>query len=75
MRILSSGKKFPLRKGGVRGLLFLCTAVLLLFGTAVTSEAFMLPDTGQTKGYQGVIPYAEIPVPAQGRTGHTTSTP
>ena len=61
--------QFPLRKGGVRGLLFLCTAVLLLFGTAVTSEAFMLPDTGQTKCYQGVIPYAEIPCASTGQDG------
>ena len=55
------GYSFPLRKGGVRGLLFLCTIVLLLFGSAVTSEAFKLPDTGQTKCYQGVSPYDEIP--------------
>jgi len=31
--------------------LFLCPAVLLLCGTAVTSEAFKLPDTGQDGAY------------------------
>jgi len=54
-RIPASGgsprRRWGERKGGVRGLLFLCTAVLLFFGTAVTSEAFKLPDTGQTTCY------------------------
>lgn len=29
----------------------------------------MLPDTGQTKCYQGVIPYAEIPCAGTGQDG------
>jgi hypothetical protein len=63
------------RKGGGRGLLFLCTAVLLLFGFAVTSEAFKLPDTGQTKCYRGVDPYDEIPCAGTGQDGDYSINP
>jgi len=33
------------------------------------SEAFKLPDTGQTKCYQGVSPWAEIPCAGTGQDG------
>jgi len=69
------GYSFPLKKGGVRGLLFLCTAVLLLCCSAVTCEAFKLPDTGQTKCYRGVDPYDEIPCAGTGQDGAYTINP
>ena len=39
--------------------LFLNLSVFLI--SPLVSEAFKLPDTGQTTCYQGVGPYAEIP--------------
>ncbi|MFZ3137445.1 MAG: hypothetical protein WA126_08670 [Thermodesulfovibrionales bacterium] len=42
---------------------------LLLCCSAALSEAFKLPDTGQTKCYQGVSPYAEIPCAGTGQDG------
>ena len=54
-RIPASGgsprRRWGERKGGVRGLLFLCTAVLLLFGSAAFAGTVQLPQTGQTKCY------------------------
>jgi hypothetical protein len=50
-------------------LLFFCANVLLFFGTAVTAAAFKLPDTGQTKCYQGDSPFAEIPCAGTGQDG------
>ena len=35
----------------------------------VNSEAFRLPDSGQTKCYQAVSPYAEIPCAGTGQDG------
>ncbi|NWF76199.1 MAG: DUF1566 domain-containing protein [Nitrospirae bacterium] len=43
--------QFLIKKGRAKGLLFFCTVVLLLCCSAVKSEAFKLPDTGQTKCY------------------------
>ena len=75
MKILSSSKKFPLITGGVRGLFFLCTIALLLCCSVALSEAFKLPDTGQTKCYQSVSPYAEIPCAGTGQDGEYTINP
>lgn len=48
----------------------LCCAIALLFcGTVALSEAFKLPDTGLTKCYQTVSPYAEIPCAGTGQDG------
>jgi hypothetical protein len=60
-----------------RGALLIAFAnfVLLLCGTAALSEAFTLPDTGQTKCYQGVSPYAEIPCSGTGQDGAYTINP
>jgi len=49
--------------------LILCVAVLILFGSVAPTFAFKLPDTGQTKCYQGVSPYAEIPCEGTGQDG------
>ncbi len=46
-----------------------CTIALLLFCSVALSEAFKLPDTGQTKCYQSVSPYAEIPCEGTGQDG------
>ena len=40
--------------------------VLFSFGLSTDSGAFKLPDTGQTKCYQAVSPYAEISCPSPG---------
>ncbi len=48
---------------------FFCTIALLLFCSAALSEAFKLPDTGQTKCYQVVSPYAEIHCAGTGQDG------
>src|SRR5512139_3103336 len=39
----------------------LVSILLLLFGSCVGADAFKLPDTGQTKCYDSVSPYAELP--------------
>lgn len=64
---------FPLKKGGqgvvFYAVMFCCALALLFCCTAALSEAFQLPDTGQTKCYQGVSPYAEIPCAGTGQDG------
>jgi hypothetical protein len=52
-------------------LLWICgiALALLCFCFVAQSEAFKLPDTGQTKCYQGVSPYAEIPCAGTGQDG------
>ncbi|MBI5676060.1 MAG: DUF1566 domain-containing protein [Nitrospirae bacterium] len=42
---------------------------LFLVGWASQASAFYLPDTGQTKCYQSVSPYAEIPCAGTGQDG------
>jgi hypothetical protein len=45
-------------------------ALLILFFTPnIVTAAFKLPDTGQTKCYQTVSPYAEIPCAGTGQDG------
>ena len=39
-----------------------------LSGTGTVPEVFKLPDTGQTKCYQDVSPYGEIPCPVPGES-------
>ena len=51
-----------------RLLFFVIQCCLLVWGMA-NSEAFKLPDTGQTKCYQGVSPWAEIPCAGTGQDG------
>jgi hypothetical protein len=46
--------------------LFLAVMIFVSFNQA---EAFLLPDTGQTKCFQGVSPYAEIPCEGTGQDG------
>jgi hypothetical protein len=62
------------RQAGVTsnaGLLLLCFCAfaLLLFSTVALSNAFNLPDTGQTKCYRGVSPYDEISCAGTGQDG------
>jgi hypothetical protein len=62
------------RQAGVTsnaGLLLLCFCAfaLLLFSTVALSDAFNLPDTGQTKCYRGVSPYDEISCAGTGQDG------
>lgn len=53
-----------------------CIAVALLcFCLVAPSDAFKLPDTGQTKCYQGVYPYAEIPCEGTGQDGEYNINP
>ncbi|MBI5675734.1 MAG: DUF1566 domain-containing protein [Nitrospirae bacterium] len=61
-----SGGVFEVSGRGGKWLLLFCTVVLLLSGTA---NAFNLPDTGQTKCYQSVSPFAEIPCAGTGQDG------
>jgi hypothetical protein len=58
-------------------LLWICciALVLLCFCFVAQSEAFKLPDTGQTKCYQGVSPYAEIPCAGTGQDGEYNINP
>jgi len=59
----------PLRARGVLVLSCLALALILLVVPGVSNDAsaFRLPDTGQTKCYQEVSPYAEIlPCPVPG---------
>jgi len=57
-------------------LLFMVLGVaLLLCGSVALSEAISLPDTGQTKCYQSVNPYAEIPCDGTGQDGAYTINP
>lgn len=53
--------------------LFLFTAVILNLSKDVS--AFNLPDTGQTKCYQGVDPWAEIPCAGTGQDGEYNINP
>jgi len=50
---------------------FLLLAVIILFLIVnnVFAGTFKLPDTGQTKCYQGVSPYSEIPCEGTGQDG------
>jgi hypothetical protein len=52
-----------------------CAIAVLLFCTAALSEAFKLPDTGQTKCYRGVSPYDEIPCAGTGQDGEYNINP
>jgi hypothetical protein len=45
------------------------TLLLLCIIPCTASAAFRLPDTGQTKCYQAVSPYAEIPCAGTGQDG------
>jgi hypothetical protein len=45
------------------------TLLLLCIIPSIASAAFKLPDTGQTKCYQTVDPYAEIPCAGTGQDG------
>jgi hypothetical protein len=57
-------------KEGVMAKFSLLTIFLiLLFCSPVNSDALLLPDTGQTKCYQGVGPYGEIPCGVTGQNG------
>lgn len=53
-------------------MLILALFVLLLCDHAF---AFNLPDTGQSKCYQGIDPYAEIPCTGTGQDGAYTINP
>lgn len=56
------------------GALLLCSLVCCpLFATA--HAAYKLPDTGQTKCYQAVDPYAEIPCAGTGQDGAYSNNP
>ena len=59
----------------MRKMFFIFTAALLLFSTVALSEAFNLPDTGQTKCYRAVSPYDEIPCAGTGQDGEYTINP
>jgi len=73
--------QFPFKKGGTKGalvnvFLLFCSVALLLFCTAALSEAFKLPDTGQTKCYSpDVSPYDEIPCTGTGQDGEYSINP
>jgi len=56
-------------------LLCFCTIALLLFSSAALSEAYSLPDTGQTKCYRDVSPYDEIPCEGTGQDGEYNINP
>jgi hypothetical protein len=49
--------------------------VLLCFCFVALSDAFKLPDTGQTKCYQDVSPWAEIPCTGTGQDGEYSINP
>ena len=66
-----------MNRGQVVRASFLMGAVVLmifLFSPAF-SHAFKLPDTGQTKCYRGVSPYAEIPCSGTGQDGEYNINP
>jgi hypothetical protein len=48
---------------------FLCSITILFIGYITPSDAFKLPDTGQTKCCQSESPYAEIPCEGTGQDG------
>jgi hypothetical protein len=48
---------------------------LLCFCFVAPSDAFKLPDTGQTKCYHAVVPWAEIPCAGTGQDGAYTINP
>jgi hypothetical protein len=50
-------------------------SLLLVPGSFAYANAFNLPDTGQSKCYQGVSPYAEIPCTGTGQDGEYTINP
>jgi hypothetical protein len=61
----------------MKRLLFILSTVLIL-NTAVlilNSYAFRLPDTGQSKCYQAVSPYSEIPCAGSGQDGAYSTNP
>ncbi|MBI5675184.1 MAG: DUF1566 domain-containing protein [Nitrospirae bacterium] len=66
---------FPLRKGGLRGLLVFCSVALLLCCSVALSYAFKQPDTGQTRCYRDVSPYDEIPCAGTGQDGEYNINP
>jgi len=53
----------------VRSIPVFIISSLLMVCFSVSAYAFALPDTGQTKCYQGVSPYAEIPCAGTGQDG------
>jgi len=57
----------------VKNITFL--SLLLVCLTPFLASAFRLPDSGQTKCYQSVSPYAEIPCAATGQDGEYGITP
>jgi len=52
-----------------RFIMLIITAFVLLSPVLLWAGTFKLPDTGQTKCYQGVSPYAEIPCEGTGQDG------
>ncbi len=60
----SIGGNFMKHKTALLSILF-----SFIFASTVFAGTFKLPDTGQTKCYQGVSPYAEIPCGGTGQDG------
>ena len=64
--IKSNVGKWGLQEGKGRLIFFICMITLFVCSSA---GAFQLPDTGQTKCYQAMPPYAEIPCAGTGQDG------
>jgi hypothetical protein len=72
--------KFTFISTSLRG--FIASRIILLFfvalllcSSAALSFAYKLPDTDQTKCYQAISPYAEIPCAATGQDGEYNINP
>jgi hypothetical protein len=59
----------------VRSLPVFIISSFLIACFSVSAFAFKLPDTGKTKCYQGVSPYAEIPCAGTGQDGSYSINP
>jgi hypothetical protein len=58
-----------------RKAIILSVSLSIVFSCAAVAAAFQLPDTGQTKCYQTVSPYAEIPCAGTGQDGEYSINP
>ena len=53
----------------MKNVIFLLFSLFIMQAADVGAATFKLPDTGQTKCYQTVFPYAEIPCAGTGQDG------